>query len=605
MKYINLILPKKTSLLFLSLMVSGLTFGQEINKDFLNSLPKSIQEDFLDTDSDETLEDNYNERPETRIQKIESGIDGIKDQLRSMEAQINRVEDPNDMKVFGTNFFDSYQTSFSPINQKNFSADYVVDVGDILSIQTLGNISIDKKIPVSRDGSINIPEIGIISVAGMPFEDVIETIEEYVAKKFIGLEVFVNLDLARDMSILLVGNAENPGIYTLPGGSNILSLLHAAGGIAEGGSYRSIIHKRNNKIVQELDLYDILIDGDLLFSSPLRSGDSVIVGPAKRMVLISGGINFPASYELKDDEKFIDLVNLAQGYSLSATNDVLIVRASGEETLRFSKDESLDLELNHGDSIKIPLFSPITQKTFTVKLEGAIKKPGLYSFANGETLHDLIDQAGGYVETSYPYGGILYRKKVAEMQEETFNKTYNELINFLAANSGSSGSIGISNSQNLQIILAELKASKFKGRLSAEFSKRKVAQDPSLDTVLADGDEIYIPYFTSDVFVSGDVLNPGGRRYSSDLKLSDYINQSGGLGRFADEDRIVVIKPDGDAEVLKAKLFFAGSDPEISPGTTIFVPREIGKLEGIAFTATLAPIVSSLALSLASLNSIN
>ena len=59
------------------------------------------------------------------------------------------------------------------------------------------------------------------------------------------------------MNILLVGNAVKPGIYTLPGGSNILSLLHAAGGISESGSYRSITHKRNNRIIQELDLYDV------------------------------------------------------------------------------------------------------------------------------------------------------------------------------------------------------------------------------------------------------------------------------------------------------------------------------------------------------------
>ncbi|MBT7276081.1 MAG: hypothetical protein HN886_06470, partial [Woeseiaceae bacterium] len=107
-----------------------------------------------------------------------------------------------------------------------------------------------------------------------------------------------------------------------------------------------------------------------------------------------------------------------------------------------------------------------------------------------------------------------------------------------------------------------------------------------------------------DVFVTGDVVNPGGRRYSAELEAKDYISQSGGLGRFADGERIVVIKPNGDAEVIKAKLFFSLSGATVYPGTTIYVPREIGKIEGIAFTATLAPIVSSLALSLASLNSI-
>ena len=70
----------------------------------------------------------------------------------------------------------------------------------------------------------------------MPYADAIKSIQAFVSQKFLGLEVFINLDSARDMSILLIGNASQPGIYTLPGGSNILSLLHAAGGINEGGS---------------------------------------------------------------------------------------------------------------------------------------------------------------------------------------------------------------------------------------------------------------------------------------------------------------------------------------------------------------------------------
>jgi len=584
-----------TFICFFVIFLSNSVISQELNKAFLESLPKSIQEDFLSADGDEDLTDNFNERPETRIRKVESGIDDIKDQIQSLESQLNREDTKDEMIIFGSNFFDSYQTSFAPINQQNFSSDYVIDVGDVLSVQTLGSIKVNKKLTVSRDGSINIPNIGIVLVAGLPYADAIKSIQAFVTQKFIGLEVFINLDLARDMSILLVGNATQPGIYTLPGGSNILSLLHAAGGISEGGSYRLITHKRNNKIIQELDLYDILINGNLLFKSPLRSGDSIIISPSRRLVSISGGINTPAIYELKDNEQLEDLVNLAQGFSISASNELFISNATGN-MVKVSSEERALTELNHGDSIKIPLFSPITQKIFTVTLDGAIKKPGKYSFFEGTTLHEIIVEAGGYTENAYPYGASLYRQKVAEIQQEAFDKTYASLINFLASN-GSGSSAAVSSSPNLPLILAELKASKFKGRVSAEFSQRKVEKDPPLDTILSDSDEVFVPLFSSDVYVTGDILNPGGRRYSSEFKPSDYIEQSGGLGKFADTDRIVVIKPNGDAEVIKAKLFFSYSGSTIYPGSTIYVPREIGKLEGIAFTATLAPIVSSLALS--------
>ena len=576
--------------------------SQELNDAFLNSMPKSIQEDFLNT-PDEDLSKNFNERPETRIRKVESGIENIKDQIKSLESQISRDESIDEITIFGSNFFDSYQTSFAPVNQQNFSSDYVIDVGDVLSVQTFGAVRVNKKIPVSRDGTINIPNIGIVSVAGLPYADAIKTIQAFVSQKFIGLEVFTNLDSARDMSVLLIGNADKPGIYTLPGGSNILSLLHAAGGINESGSYRSITHKRNNRIIQEIDLYDVLINGNLLFKSPLRSGDSVIINPSRKIVSISGGINTPAIYELKDNENLKDLVNLAQGFSISATDTIFVYDSKGNFR-RISSEEVDTQEVNHGDSVKIPLFSPITKKTLIVTIDGAVNKPGKYSFIEGTTLHQIIAEAGGYTDDAYPYGAALYREKVAQIQQEAFDKTYSGLITFLAS-SGSTNTFSASTSSNLPLILSELKSTEFLGRVSAEFSERKVEKEPSLDTVLSDGDKIFIPLFTSDVYVTGDVQNPGGRRYSSGLTVSDYLEQSGGLGSFADADRIIIVKPNGDAEVAKKSLFLSYSDSNIYPGSTIYIPRKIGKLDGIEFTATLAPIVSSLALSLASLNSIN
>lgn len=576
--------------------------SQELNDAFLNSLPKSIQEDFLNN-PDEDLSNNYNDRPETRIRKVESGIDNLKDQIKSLESQISRDGSIDEIKIFGSNFFDSYQTSFAPVNQQNFSSDYVIDVGDVLSVQAFGAVRVNKKIPVSRDGTINIPNIGIVSVAGLPYADAIKTIQAFVSQKFIGLEVFTNLDSARDMSVLLIGNADKPGIYTLPGGSNILSLLHAAGGINESGSYRSITHKRKNRIIQEIDLYDVLINGNLLFKSPLRSGDSVIINPSRKIVSISGGINTPAIYELKDNENLKDLVNLAQGFSISATDTIFVYDSKGNFR-RILSEEVDTQEVNHGDSVKIPLFSPITKKTLIVTIDGAVNKPGKYSFIEGTTLHQIIAEAGGYTDDAYPYGAALYREKVAQIQQEAFNKTYSGLINFLAS-SGSTKTFSASTSSNLPLILSELKSTEFLGRVSAEFSERKVEKEPSLDTILSDGDKIFIPLFTSDVYVTGDVQNPGGRRYSSGLTVSDYLEQSGGLGSFADADRIIIVKPNGDAEVAKKNLFLSYSDSNIYPGSTIYIPRKIGKLDGIEFTATLAPIVSSLALSLASLNSIN
>ena len=64
--------------------------------------------------------------------------------------------------------------------------------------------------------------------------------------------------------MLVTGNAENPGIYTLTGNSNILHAISSAGGISEFGSYREINLIRNDAIIESLDVYDLLINGQYL-----------------------------------------------------------------------------------------------------------------------------------------------------------------------------------------------------------------------------------------------------------------------------------------------------------------------------------------------------
>ena len=87
---------------------------------------------------------------------------------------------------------------------------------------------------------------------------------------------------------------------------------------------RSVFHKRDDKVVQDLDLYDALIQGNLKLSTNLRSGDVVVVNPAKRMISISGGSNYPAIYELKENENFQDLLKYSMGLTLTAEKNAFI-----------------------------------------------------------------------------------------------------------------------------------------------------------------------------------------------------------------------------------------------------------------------------------------
>ena len=190
------------------------------------------------------------------------------------------------------------------------------------------------------------------------------------------------------------------------------------------------------------------------------------------------------------------------------------------------------------------------------------------------------------------------------MEREILDRGYRELVNYFAANSGGIGSFSLGES-TLRMTMKEIKNFQPKGRLTAEFNLNKIDSNPRLDTVLQNGDKIEIPFYTTEVYIQGEVLNPGAITYIPDASPHDYLKLSGGLAKFAENDKVILIYPNGDAVLMPARYNILSNNRTIVPGTVIYAPREIGKIQGLSFAATLAPIISSVALSLASLNSIN
>ena len=138
-----------------------------------------------------------------------------------------------------------------------------------------------------------------------------------------------------------------------------------------------------------------------------------------------------------------------------------------------------------------------------------------------------------------------------------------------------------------------------------EFELSRLKQDPSSNRLLENGDTIHIPSFSPEVYVFGEVMSPGPISFQEKYSPLEYIKSSGSFSRVADTDRVILISPDGKSSVVQGKLFGRLNSNQVLPGSVIYVPREIGKVDGINLAASLSPIVSSFALSIASLNSIN
>ena len=155
-------------------------------------------------------------------------------------------------------------------------------------------------------------------------------------------------------------------------------------------------------------------------------------------------------------------------------------------------------------------------------------------------------------------------------------------------------------------MLNEFKSIEPSGRVITEFNETLLAKDVSSDLILEPGDNIVIPKRANVIYVFGEVLRPGPQSYNSKFSVLDFIKQAGGFTSSVDKSAVIVVYPNGRSKLIKFGIFssISGND-QILPGSVIYATRDFKKLNNLKLATTLAPIVSSIAISLASLNSIS
>jgi protein involved in polysaccharide export with SLBB domain len=593
MKKILLLAILSTSTLIYSQDLSSLS---AMDKDFLDSLPESVRDDVMSEmrySSDDSK--NLIKRPSSEISKLET----IKewDNFKKQQSLLDSTE------RYGLRLFNTMQSSFMPVNEPNFGNNYVLDYGDYIKIDLFGTEESSLILEVKRDGSILINEIGPVLVSGLNFEQVTDLIKNKYSKAFIGVEVHVSLSEIRDINILVTGNVNFPGIYTLSGNSNILQALNVSGGIDDNGTLRDITLIRNNKNnsnTESIDLYQALLFGDINNIPFLRSGDSIHVGPALNLVRAGYGFNKIAMFELEENETIEDLIKFAGGIQKESKKDLFnLVRFENNKfvSYKLNFDELSSFKVAHLDSIYAE-----KEAVGTITINGNIKNPGKYSISSSDKVLDIIKRSGGYTDSAYPFGGSLFRESAKDLESMFASKSYQNLIKFIVSGSTATSS----GAQGIGYLLSELKSYEPTGRIIVEFNESKLKDNIQDNIYLNDGDEIFIPTYSSNVYIFGEVGNPGSVTFKDDLSLNNYIESSGGLTRFSSKNFIFIVSPNGETKKVYTKGIrnLLAQDTPIYPGSVIFVPRHIGVMDGVNYYATIAPIFSSLALSLASLNSI-
>lgn len=297
------------------------------------------------------------------------------------------------LPIFGQNLFEQTAANMVPLEQVAVPAEYIVGPGDELQIQTWGQIDTNFRGVVDRTGSVFIPSVGSLRVAGLRYDQLEPYLRNSIGRVYKNFQLSATLGKMRSIRVLVVGQVRRPGTYTISSLSTAVNALFAAGGPSKVGSMRDIQIRRSGKPPETLDLYDLIASGDQSKDATLSAGDVIYVPPVGHLIAVAGTISIPAIYELKDRTTLGQIIHYAGGLTDTTDGDhVTLERVDGHHVRKVESvplnEAGLGRELQGGDVIR---FFPITPRfENAVTLRGNVAVPGRYPWHQGMRISELI-----------------------------------------------------------------------------------------------------------------------------------------------------------------------------------------------------------------------
>jgi protein involved in polysaccharide export with SLBB domain len=323
---------------------------------------------------------------------------GVEPALRDLFIRVTKLplvkSGPTALKAFGYDLFDHPISTFAPATNVPVPVGYVVGAGDELDMQLYGSRNLNLRLVVGRDGRVSVPELGPVSVGGLTFESAKAQLESRVERQMIGVHASVTMGETRTIRVFVLGDAKQPGSYTITGLGTITSALFAAGGVQPIGSLRNIQLKRRGELIRRLDLYDMLIRGDTTDDARLLPGDVIFIPPVGPTVTVDGEVHRPAIYEVRNERSVADVVQLAGGLTPEAdTGKVALTRIDAALhrvvlQVDLSQGASRTEEVRNGDTLHVARLRPTLDAGVVV--QGYLYTPGAFPYRGGMRLTDVL-----------------------------------------------------------------------------------------------------------------------------------------------------------------------------------------------------------------------
>ena len=460
------------------------------------------------------------------------------------------------LERFGLNVFRQPPESTGIPMDLPAGPEYVLGPGDGLTIDLWGGVSQRLFRTVDREGRLSLPEAGPLLASGRTLGEVQEAVQRILRTQYRDVSADISLGRLRTVRVYVVGEVASPGAYDISSLSTPLNALFAAGGVTARGSLRLLRHSRGRQLVEDVDVYDLLLHGIRGDLKNLENGDTLLVPPVGALVTVDGMVRRPAVYELRGETNLAEALDLAGGVlPAAALRHIEVQRLEAHEKrtmLSVNLDVTSDpqavrrqlaaFSVRDGDEIHIFPIAPYN--IAEVYLQGHVLRPGRYAFTPGMRVPDLL---------------ASYRDLLPEPA-----KHYAEIIRLCQPDWRP-----VVESFDLEEALANPSAS---------------PKLEPLDTVRIFGR--YDLEAAPVIWLSGEVRNPGQYSTSGQMHLRDAIYQAGGLLPDAalDSAQLFRAQPDGSVRILDMNLEAAlNADPLenvlVQPRDRIIVHRSIQRVD--------------------------
>ncbi|MDA8692828.1 SLBB domain-containing protein [Saprospiraceae bacterium] len=324
------------------------------------------------------------------------GQDTLKEQIASLQNLVKKLQGFNENnKIYGHRLFKSDSIKILDATTiTKIPENYILGIGDEISISIFGIAQLDGKYEVDKNGFINPDKISKIFLQGLTWSQA----KEVIYKKFNNRYIFnrnqisMNVSSPRTVTINVFGNVNRPGTYSLPATNTAFNAIVAAGGPQANASVRNI--KISDGLGQKtMDIYKLMDNPSKQFDFYLTDNAIIHVPLAKKVVHTEGALLRPMDYELTTQEGLTDLLDYAGGFKAQANKDLVQIKRFTNNAfvlidIDMNRSSRENLNLINGDSIFVKTIKDIL--TNEIVVEGAVENTGAFSLTSTKKISDLV-----------------------------------------------------------------------------------------------------------------------------------------------------------------------------------------------------------------------